>query len=126
MNATRLAVVAGAAGSVGLMLRVGHRNDSTIPLILAVFFTIWVASPFAALLVADRFSKRWSAPVRRRLDAVTLIVTVGSLGIYTYVALSPPKPKPAALFLLVPLGSWLLLAIALLIARFTPGRLPNR
>ena len=58
MNTARLATVAGAAGSIGLMLRVGHRNDSTIPLLLLVLFTGWVLSPFVALLLAERVWNR--------------------------------------------------------------------
>lgn len=37
-----------------------------------------------------------------------LAVALGSLIIYGAVALGPPRPQPAAYFLLVPLGSWLL------------------
>ena len=39
-------VVAGAVGSVGLTLRAGQRS----PRLLLVLFTIWVLSPFVALL----------------------------------------------------------------------------
>lgn len=122
MNTTRIAVVAGAAGSIGFMLRSGYRNGSTVPVILLILFTIWVLSPFVALLLADRVSKRWSVLTRATLHGVMLIVTLGSLAIYGYVAVSPPRPKPAAVFLLVPLGSWLLLAIVVPIAGFLSGR----
>ena len=47
-GAALLLPVAGAVGSVGLMLRAGHRNDS--PILLALF-AIWVLSPFVALLL---------------------------------------------------------------------------
>ena len=52
------------------------------------------------------------------LRRLMLIVTLGSLAIYGYVALSPPRPKPASVFLLVPLGSWMLMGIVLVIAGF--------
>jgi hypothetical protein len=45
-----------------------------------------------------------------------LIVTAASLVIYGNVALGPPRPQPAAMFLLVPLGSLLLMTVALGIA----------
>jgi len=115
MNATRLAVIAGAAGSVAIMLRVGHRNDSTIPLILLVLFTGWVLSPFVALLLVERVRPRRPPLTQMALRRLMLIVTLGSLAIYGYVALSPPRPKPASVFLLVPLGSWLLMGIVLVI-----------
>lgn len=109
---TQLAVVAAAAGSVGLMLRVGTRNGSPIPVILLVLFTGWVLSPFAALLLAGRVSKRWPVHIQNTLHRLMLIVALVSLIVYGYVAWSPPRPKPASVFLLVPLGSWLLLTLA--------------
>jgi hypothetical protein len=69
-----VAVVAGAVGSVGFMLRAGQRT----PRLLLVLFTIWVLSPFAALLWANIVSTRWSAIIRAVLYCVTL-VTLGSL-----------------------------------------------
>jgi hypothetical protein len=48
-------VLAGAWGSVSLMLRVGQRNDS---IILLVLFGIWVLSPFIALGLAALLAKR--------------------------------------------------------------------
>ena len=114
----RIAVVAGATGSVGLMLRVGHRNDSRI---LLGLFTIWVLSPFVALLLADIDSKRWPVLTRTTLHSVMLILTLGSLAIYGDVALGPPRSKPAFMFLAVPLGSWLLMAVVVPIAAFVSG-----
>jgi hypothetical protein len=111
-------VVAGAAGSVALMLRVGHRNDSRI---LLGLFTIWVLSPFVALVLADIISTRWSVLTRTTLHSVMLILTLGSLAIYGDVALGPPRSKPAFMFLAVPLGSWLLMAVAVPIAAFVSG-----
>jgi len=82
-----LAVVAGAGGSVGLMLRAGQRT----PRLLLVLFTIWVLSPFVALLWAYMVSKRWSLVTRATLYCVTLVVTLGSLAIYgELVVLRPP------------------------------------
>jgi hypothetical protein len=111
----RVAVVAGAIGSVGLMLRVGHRNGAGIPVILVIFFTIWVLSPFAALVLADILSRRWSVPIGATLTRVMLVVTLGSLAVYGGVALSPPRPKPAFVFLVVPLGAWLLMTVVAIV-----------
>jgi dienelactone hydrolase len=102
--------VAGAVGSVGLMLRVGHRNDSRILLSL---FAIWVVSPFVALVSVNVISKRWSLLTRVTLHGVMLILTVGSLAIYGTMVSAPPGSKLAAPFLLVPLGSWMLLTIVI-------------
>jgi hypothetical protein len=121
----RVAVVAGAIGSVGIMLRVGHRNGASIPVILVIFFTIWVLSPFAALVLADILSRRWSVPIGATLTRVMLSVTLGSLAIYGGVALNPPRPKPASVFLMVPFGAWLLMTVVA-IAAFGSDRRSRR
>jgi hypothetical protein len=120
---TLVAVVAGAVGSVALMLVVGHRNPSRL---LLVLFVIWVLSPFVALLLANGGSKRWPVLTRATLHGLMLVITLGSLAIYGNVAFGPPRPKPAFLFLVVPLGSWLLIAIAISIAGLISGTLSRR
>jgi hypothetical protein len=107
------------------MLRVGYRNDAAIPTLLLVLFTGWVASPFLAMLAADRVSSRWAAPARKTLHRLMLLIPLASLAIYGYLAVSPPRPKPAAPFLLVPLGSWLLVATTLAMARSSNGSRPS-
>ena len=110
------AVVAGAVGSLGFMLRAGRRT----PRFLLVLFVIWVLSPFAALAWANIVSRRWSILTQATLYCVTLVLTLGSLAIYGGLVL-PPAGSPAAfVFVLVPPVSWLLLAtvpIAALISR---------
>lgn len=112
--AALVAVLAGAAGSLGFMLRVGHRNNSRL---LVVLFGIWVLSPFVALVLANAASKRWSALTRATLYSATLLIALGSLAIYGFVALGPPRVKPAAAFVVVPPTSCLLIAISLLAPR---------
>jgi len=51
-GAALIALLVGAVGSVGLMLRAGHRNPSRL---LIVLFTFWVLSPFIALVLATWF-----------------------------------------------------------------------
>ena len=108
-----IAVAAGAVGSIGFMLRAGHP-----PLFLRVLFAVWVLSPFVALLFAHVVSKRWAVLTRTTLYSVMLILSVGSLVTYGNVAFGPPRPKPAFVFLVVPLGSWLVMTIAVSIAAF--------
>ena len=116
-----IAVVAGAAGSVGLMLRAGHP-----PLFLRVLFAIWVLSPFVVLLLADMISKRWSVITRATLHSVMLVITVSSLAIYAYVVLRPRTSTPTFVFVVVPPASWLLIAIVVPIAALISGRLSRR
>ena len=113
------AIILGAAGSVGLMLRVGHRNPSVL---LTVLFTIWVLSPFAGFVVADSLSARWSAATRATLHGVMLLLTAASLAIYGRIAFGAPVLRPAFAFLVVPLGSWLLMAVAVTAAALAARR----
>jgi len=115
------ALVAGALGSVGLMLWVGHRNPSHV---LLVLFAIWDLSPFIALVLADIVSKRRSV-TRATLYGVMLIITLGSLAFYGDIVWRP-RPQPAFMFLVVPLGSWLLMTIVVPIAALVSRRLSRR
>jgi hypothetical protein len=117
-RAAMITVLAGAGGSIGLMLRVGHRNNSRL---LLALFGIWVLSPFIALVSANLVSKRWSVLARTTLSSVTLVLTLGSLAVYGDVAFGPPRAKPAFAFLVVPLASWLLIAIVVPIAARISG-----
>ena len=112
--------VAGAVGAVGLMLLVGRRNNSRL---LLALFAIWVASPFVGLAWASLASKRWSILTRATLHAVMLILTVGSLGIYGNMISAPAGSKLAVPFLVVPLGSWLLIMIVTPMAALLSRRL---
>lgn len=107
-----VALVAGAVGSVGLMLWVGRRNPSRVLLFL---FVIWDLSPFVGLLLADMLSKRWSVITRVTLHILMLVLALSSLALYADVVLRP-RPQPAFMFLVVPFGSWVLMMIVLAIA----------
>jgi hypothetical protein len=117
--AALVAVLAGAVGSVGLMLHAGHRNPSRL---LLVLFALWVLSPFIALVLANMISKHWSVLTRATLYTVMLILTVGSLAIYGDVALGPPRTKAAFVFVVVPPASWLLIAIVVPVSALVSGR----
>ncbi len=121
--AALVALLAGGAGSVGFMLYAGRHNTSRI---LLVLFTLWVLSPFSALFFADVVSKRWSALTRATLYSLMLVIASSTLAIYGYVALGPPRTKTAAVFVVVPLASWLLSGIVVPIAGLTSGRLSAR
>jgi hypothetical protein len=121
--AALIAVLAGALGSFGLMLHAGSRQSS---LILIGLFTVWELSPFVALVCAHVASKHWSVLTRATLYSVMLVLTLGSLAIYGNVALGPPRPKPAFVFLVVPLASWLLIVVVLPIAAAISGRRSGR
>jgi len=118
-RAALIVVLAGAVGSLGFLLREGRHA----PRFLLVLFVLWVLSPFMALVWANLVSKRWSVATQATLYIVMLVITVGSLSIYGAVALRLSRAKPAAVFLVVPLASWLLTATGVPIAALTSRRL---
>src|SRR6266852_3802067 len=105
-RASLIAVLAGAAVSLFCLLSAGRRT----PRLLLVLFVLWVLSPFMALAWANLASKRWSVVTRGTLYTVMLVLTLGSLDIYGAVTIGIARAKPPAVFLLVPLASWLLIA----------------
>ena len=109
-----VAVMTGAAGSLGLMLSAGSRQRS---LVLIGLFTGWVLSPFVALAWAGFVSKGWPSFARATLYGLMLLLTLVSLGMYDGILPMLPGSRPAAVFLVVPLGSWVLIAIAAFAAR---------
>jgi len=118
-----IVVVVGAVGSLVLMFRAGQRT----PRLLLVLFTIWVLSPFAALLWAHIVSRRWSIVTRVTLYCVTLVVALGSLAIYSeLINLKPSGSANAFLFVAVPPASWVFMAILIPMAAFISGRLSHR
>jgi hypothetical protein len=121
--AALIAIVAGAAGSLGLMLFAGRRNPSVF---LIALFAVWVLSPFVALAWANMRSTRWSAATRKALYLVTLVLTVGSFALYADVVLRPPRATPASRFLLVPLASWLLMTMGVSTAALISRRRSDR
>src|SRR6476659_10648073 len=83
-----VAVLVGAAGSVGLMLWEGRRNESRM---LLIFFALWVLSPFLALGLACIASKRWSSVSRTTFHVVTLTFTLATLAIYGNAVVGPSR-----------------------------------
>ena len=103
----------GAVGSLYFMFN-ASRNQNSI--LLIALFTAWVLSPFAGLFVANKISNRWTVHTRSSLYWLTIILTIGSLVVYSG-ALMPPKTKLTFMFLVVPLISWLLIIITILVTR---------
>ena len=118
--AALIAVLVGAAGSVGLMLRAGRSSDERL---LVILIAGWLLAPFAALVLAHMVSRRWSVPTRATLYCLMLVLTLGSLAIYVGDAFGPPT---TVVYVGVPLASWLLIALVIPIAAFAAGRLSRR
>ena len=117
-----IVVLAGAGGSLGYVLHSGRNNKSVL---LIVLFVFWVLSPFVALLVANVVSRRWLVLTSITLYSLTIFLTLGSLICYSGLW-SPPGTKPAFVFLVVPLLSWILMAIFIAIAASHARRLSRK
>ena len=110
-----VSVALGAVGSLAFMFSVGRHNPSAI---LMILFTLWVVAPFAAMVTAPMLFKKWSVGGRTWFDFFTIIVALGSSGIYGDVAFGTPRPQPAFMFLVVPFVSLFVIGAALLVASF--------
>ncbi len=116
------ALLAGATASLGLTLFAGRHNQSRL---LVALFAGWVLSPFAGLVLIIRSSWRWRHGARDALFGLILMITAGSVAVYKRAVSAPPLSTPAAPFLLVPLGSWLLMAIVIPRAGLTSRLFPR-
>jgi hypothetical protein len=99
----------GGAISLTFMFKAVRNNDSVL---LKLLFLIWVASPFVALTAVHFISRGWSAISIKIICILMLVIATGSLIGYAGL-LSPHGSKPAFIFLVVPLVSWLLMAVVM-------------
>ena len=120
--ASLVAVAAAGAGSVGLTLRAGQ----TAPPLLLALFVLWVLSPFVGLAWANMVSHRWSVITRATVWCVSLVIALISLAVYGGVVLPPAGSPHAFVYVIVPPGSWLLLAIAVAAAALVSRRRSHR
>ena len=105
----------GGLGSLVLLLQAGSRNSS-LPL-LVILFSLWVLSPFMALLFAILRSGRWPDAVRAVLYFLSIAVAAGSILIYTrMIDLKPAASANTFLFVTVPPATWMVIVMVLLIA----------
>lgn len=108
-NISLAVLVAGAAAAVAFVLRAGQRANSHL---LIVLFVGWVLSPYVALLPAYALSKRWPEKARISFYWVAVGLTLSTVGVYA-LDFAHPAAKEAPVFLMTPLGSWVLIATAL-------------
>lgn len=114
----KIATLAGALVSLACMFWAGQHNRSVL---LAALFTVWVASPFAALLWARRFAYWYTYAAQAMIYALVFLVSVGSAAFYVTAAFGPHWSKPALPFLAAPLLSWFVIALVVLVIRLSFG-----
>jgi hypothetical protein len=108
-----VALFAGAISSLVLMFNAGRDQKS---ILLIVLFTSWVLSPFIGLFIVDIISKRWLPKTHTTIYLLIIFITLASLIGYSGL-LNVPGTKPAFKFLVVPLISWILILLIVLIKR---------
>ena len=102
-----LAVLGAAAvASLVFMFRMGGRNPSAL---LVALFTGWVASPFVGACVLTIAGRGLSAGGQVGIAVVSLVIAAGGLALYGG-AITVMGTRPAFVYLMVPLASWVLLA----------------
>jgi len=101
------------------MLYAGRHQDSRVLLLL---FGAWVISPFMAPVLTNVVLQRLSILSRATLNTTMLLMTLGSLAIYGDVAFGHTRAKIGSVFLILPLLSWLLIAVAVAIAALVARR----
>jgi hypothetical protein len=114
-----IVALVGAVGSLGLMLYAGRHQSSGILLLL---FAVRVVSPFLAAMLTNIVSGRLPVFTRATLDVTMLVITLGSLVTYGDVAFGHTRAKIGFVFLMVPLTSWLLIAVVVAIAAIVSRR----
>lgn len=108
-------LLAGALGSIGFVLNEGRHT----PVFLLILFVGWVLLPYIALLIVNVLSKPWPVPARKTLCILMLLIPIGSLLIYSGIW-RPSDTRPAAIFLVVPLISYLLIVAVIAVTRKLP------
>lgn len=114
-RAALVVVLLSGAVSLGLMLWVGRQNAAVV---LILLFTVWVGSPFAALLYLDRTVRRWQRTRQQATYRQMHLIGLGSVAIYAAVVFLMHPAKPAAPFLAVPAATWVLIAAMLWTGNF--------
>lgn len=104
-------VIIGAIGALIFTIQAGHKNKS---ILLPVLFMMWVLSPYFALLLANFKFRYNSVTPRIVLNVLMIIISIVSLLGYNGI-LNLSGAKPAAVFLITPLISWVIIIITVLI-----------
>jgi hypothetical protein len=105
--------IAGGAISLWFMFNAGRNQPSVL---LIILFTFWVLSPFIGLLLLNNISKRWIVSVRETLYWLAIILVILSVVGYSGV-FNTRQTKTAFVFLVIPLLSWVIIAISFFIAQ---------
>lgn len=94
--------------------------------LLIFLFEGWVLSPFAALLVLIVLARKWKEGSQNTLYILTIVITLFSVVVYGGSGLiTSYGTKPAFVFELVPMLSWMVIGIFLGIRFFNKEHAPR-
>jgi hypothetical protein len=105
-------LIAGAAASAGMVYYMGRNNKSVL---LILIFVAWVLGPFVALIGAHVISKRLPVRMRVTLPYHSFFITFASVVAYSGILL-PQGTKPAFIFIVMPVFSWVVMIITFFLA----------
>jgi hypothetical protein len=103
------AVAAIIGGSVSLVLLLIASTHT--PTFLLVMFIGWVALPFV-ILAAGIIWNRISDRIRTVFSATSIVITLASIGVYSYFTFLPLATTPARTWLLTPGLSLMVIGLA--------------
>ncbi len=107
-----IVLLVGSVWSLSLTIQAGRNNDS---ILLKILFMVWVLSPYLIQLLLFLLSTSWKNLRRIMLYVQIIFLSLGSLLFYNGI-INLPDAKPAAIFLLIPLFSWVFIAIVQMMA----------
>jgi hypothetical protein len=108
-TAALVVLILSCAGCFWLVVRSSDHEESVLMEGLSIS---WALSPFLALGVTSAISKSWSDIIRITLYSLMIFIGLCSLVGYSG-ALNSPGAKLESIFLVIPLISWLLMAIVI-------------
>lgn len=112
-----VALIALFAGAIGTLVFLSMVSSHQHSIVLRALFIAWDTAPFLALLWFHRSSAAWPQSRLDTLNLVSAIVAVMALAMYGNAALGTTRLRPAAPFLIVPIGCWIVIAVGRSIAR---------
>ncbi|HRI80033.1 MAG TPA: hypothetical protein PLR06_10905 [Cyclobacteriaceae bacterium] len=110
---TFLLTVIAAVASLRVMYSVGSDQES---ILLIVLFTGWVISAFIALLILNLVLGRLKFKLQIVVHILTVVINITAVLLYNGL-FNLPDMKPAAIFLIVPFGMWVILLVSFLLLR---------
>jgi hypothetical protein len=119
-DAVKITAVASAIFSSLFMFLTGRHQASVV---LTLLFFVWVVSPYAGIIFASGRARRQRTGTRGMFRWLAYLLAAAALLLYSRILPLAPD-RPAFVFLVVPLLSWLFVVVTY--ARAMAGKQPHR